>query len=123
MRPMHSMARPDVVWFHEPLPEIGMGRAVMAAISSRVTMVMGTSAAVQPAASLICLAKRSGAGSLGFNGVATPVSAIADATVRGPVARVLPPLWEYFLKHEGHTGQDINGSKGHSRITRRSGRE
>src|SRR5690349_837185 len=56
-----GVARPGVVWFAEALPEGMMKEAEHAAASARVFLVIGTSAVVHPAASLIPYAKQSGA--------------------------------------------------------------
>ncbi|MCH2136684.1 MAG: NAD-dependent deacetylase [Phycisphaerales bacterium] len=53
--------RPDVVWFGEMLPDDVWSRAVAAIEQADTLIVVGTSALVQPAASLIGLANRRGA--------------------------------------------------------------
>ena len=52
-----GLARPGVVWFGEPLPDGMMKEAEHAAGAAEVVLVIGTSAAVYPAASLIPYAK------------------------------------------------------------------
>src|SRR5205085_5817095 len=47
-----GLARPGVVWFGEPLPDGMMQEAEHAAGAAEVFLVIGTSAAVYPAASL-----------------------------------------------------------------------
>lgn len=47
-----ALLRPGVVWFGEPLPEGAMERAAAAAASAQALLMIGTSAAVWPAAGL-----------------------------------------------------------------------
>ncbi|MBF0524012.1 MAG: NAD-dependent deacylase, partial [Deltaproteobacteria bacterium] len=56
-----GMLRPNVVWFGEALDPEVLGAATAAAESCDLMLVIGTSAVVQPAASLAILAKRRGA--------------------------------------------------------------
>ncbi len=53
--------RPAVVWFGEALPEADLMRAAEAARKTDLILVIGTSAAVMPAAGLIDIARQSGA--------------------------------------------------------------
>jgi NAD-dependent deacetylase len=84
--------RPDVVWFGEYLPEDALIRADRAAAGCDLFLAVGTSAVVQPAASLPRLAKRRGAVLIEINPEPTPVSAFADFTLYGPAGRLLPEL-------------------------------
>jgi len=84
--------RPDVVWFGEMLPEGAMDRAVEAAWSSDLFLTVGTSAVVQPAASLPFAAKRQGALLVEVNPEPTPVSEYADFALYGMAGEVLPTL-------------------------------
>src|SRR5262245_44808378 len=54
----HGRLRPDIVWFGEGLPTDVWEAAVVAAFECDVMLVVGTSAVVHPAASLIPIAKR-----------------------------------------------------------------
>jgi NAD-dependent deacetylase len=56
-----SLLRPDIVWFGESLPEHELAQAFAAAESCDVFLSIGTSNAVQPAASLPWLAAQRGA--------------------------------------------------------------
>src|SRR5690349_14342344 len=56
-----GLARPGVVWFGEPLPEGMMKEAEHAVAAAEVFLVIGTSAAVYPAAGLVPFAKQAGA--------------------------------------------------------------
>ena len=79
------MMRPGVVWFGEPLPEEAWSRAADAA-SCELFLVIGTSALVQPAASLPLLAKRARARLIEINPDPTPLSAFADAVIPAKAA-------------------------------------
>jgi NAD-dependent deacetylase len=87
-----GLARPGVVWFGEPLPEGMMQEAEHAAASAQVFLVVGTSATVYPAASLIPLAKQSGARVIEINPEPGPLSDAADVVFRGPAGEWLPQL-------------------------------
>jgi NAD-dependent deacetylase len=87
-----AMARPGVVWFGEPLPNGIMLEAQHAAESAEVLLVVGTSAVVYPAASLIPFAKKSGARIVEVNTDETPATPLADASFRAPAGEVLPQL-------------------------------
>lgn len=76
--------RPDVVWFGEPLPQGAWEEALRYASQADVMLVVGTSAAVYPAAHLQHLAKGRGA-----------LDEIADYNIRGRAADVLPKLVEH----------------------------
>src|SRR5262249_31510384 len=76
-----SVLRPDIVWFHENLPEDVWEAAMMAAHTCDVLLVVGTSAVVHPAASLVPIAKRSkspGAPVVEVNLTQTEASYLAD---------------------------------------------
>ena len=75
-------ARPNVVWFGEPLPPGVLGAAVDAFETCEVALVLGTSALVEPAASLGRLAKRRGAFLIEVNPEPTPLSPWADLALR-----------------------------------------
>jgi NAD-dependent deacetylase len=87
-----GMERPGVVWFGESLPEEIWSNAQRIAEQAQILLVIGTSAVVYPAASLAALAKRSGAVVVEINIAETPVSALADYSLRGPAAEILPEL-------------------------------
>ena len=89
-----ELLRPDVVWFGESLPSGVLEAAWAAAESCRLMLVIGTSAVVQPAASLPLVALRNGARLIEINPDETPLSAFAHEVLRGPAAEVLPCWWE-----------------------------
>lgn len=89
--------RPDIVWFHESLPEDIWEAAMVAAQECDTFLVVGTSAVVHPAASLVPIAKRSkrpGATVIEVNLTRTEASDLADIGLYGPSGRVLPKLVE-----------------------------
>jgi len=87
-----GLARPGVVWFGEPLPDGMMQEAQHAVANSQVFLVIGTSAVVYPAASLIPYARQTGARVVEINVEETPYSGQVDAVLRGPAAEILPKL-------------------------------
>ena len=92
-----GLLRPAIVWFHEMLPEDVWEAAQVAAAECDVLLVVGTSAVVHPAASLVPIAKRSkspGAKVIEVNLTRTEASHFADAGLYGPSGQVLPRLVE-----------------------------
>jgi NAD-dependent protein deacetylase/lipoamidase len=88
-----ALARPDVVWFGEPLPGPALEAALAAAQRCQVILVIGTSALVQPAASLPLMAAQRGAALVEINPEPTPLSESADQVIRQPAAVALPAWW------------------------------
>jgi NAD-dependent deacetylase len=89
--------RPDIVWFGEGLPVDVWDAAMNAAHECDVLLVVGTSAVVHPAASLIPIAKRGGkrgAKVIEINLTETEASRFADVGLHGPSGQVLPKLVE-----------------------------
>lgn len=74
--------RPDVVWFGELLPPGAFERAENAFAKAEVALVVGTSAEVEPAASLGRLASWAGAYLIEINPNQTPLSRLADCSLR-----------------------------------------
>jgi len=93
-----ALLRPDVVWFGEPLPPEALREAQRAAESCQIMLVIGTSAVVQPAASLPLMALQAGAYVIEINPQETPLSPYVHKAIRGPAARELPKLWEEWKK-------------------------
>lgn len=93
--------RPDVVWFNEPLPEECINKSIEYASHCEVFFVVGTSAAVYPAAHLPLIAKRGGAHVVEINTEPTPVTDYADVTLLGKAGEVLPGLVERLEQLEG----------------------
>lgn len=89
-----ALLRPDVVWFGEALPEASLERALAAARQAQVVLVVGTSSLVYPAAALPEVGRRHGAFVVEVNPEATPLTPLADVSLRGRAAEVMPPLVE-----------------------------
>ena len=87
-----GMARPGVVWFGEPLPDGMMKEAEHAASEAQVFLVIGTSAVVYPAASLIPHANQAGAKVIEINTEPSALSTLADCVLQGPAGEILPRL-------------------------------
>ncbi len=87
-----GLLRPDVVWFGEALPIDALERATRAAEACDVFLVVGTSALVQPAASLPLVAKERGAAVIEVNPDPTPISHLVEVSLRGKAGELLPAL-------------------------------
>jgi NAD-dependent deacetylase len=86
--------RPDVVWFGEALPREVLDCAFQESMRSDVFLSIGTSAVVEPAASLPRIAKSAGAFLVEVNPAETALSTMADAVLRGKAGELLPKLAE-----------------------------
>jgi NAD-dependent protein deacetylase/lipoamidase len=91
-----GLLRPHVVWFGESLDSALLTRAIEAARSSQVMLVIGTSAVVQPAASLALEAKEAGAVVAEINLEETPNSGMMDYVLLGKSGEILPKLLEQW---------------------------
>jgi NAD-dependent deacetylase len=87
-----SLLRPNVVWFHEMLPEDVWRQAAKATAACRCFLVVGTSAIVYPAAGLIDAARDAGALVIEVNPEATTASRRGGLALRGPSGVILPQL-------------------------------
>lgn len=87
-----GVARPGVVWFGEPLPDGLFLEAEHAASGADVLLVIGTSAVVYPAASLVTVARAAKARVIEINVEETPISGEVDCSLRGPAGELLPKL-------------------------------
>jgi NAD-dependent deacetylase len=92
-----ALARPDVVWFGESLPAWALEEAFAAAGRCQVMLVVGTSAVVQPAASLPLVALQRGGYVVEVNPHPTQLSEVVDEVVREPAAVALPRWWRDWL--------------------------
>jgi NAD-dependent deacetylase len=93
----HGQLRPHIVWFGEGLDDNVWGAAMHAASECDVLLVVGTSAVVYPAASLIPIAKRHKtipAEVIEVNLTRTDASENADIGLYGPSGVILPKLME-----------------------------
>ncbi len=86
--------RPDVVWFNEPLPGECIDKSIKHSSRCKAFFVVGTSAAVYPAAQLPTVARRAGACLVEINTEPTPVTDYADFTILGKAGEILPKLVE-----------------------------
>ncbi len=86
--------RPDVVWFGEMLNAKIIQKAFDESSRADLFLSIGTSAVVQPAASLPIEAKRSQATLVEVNVSRTPVTSITDFFVAEPSGEFLPKLVE-----------------------------
>jgi NAD-dependent deacetylase len=90
----NGLLRPDIVWFHEALPDGIWEEAALMTSLCDVFLVVGTSAVVYPAAGLIVAAKRSGAKVIEVNLAETDASYHADVRLAGPSGVLLPKMVE-----------------------------
>ena len=81
-----------MVWFGESLDSAVLDAAAEAARSADVALVVGTSAVVEPAASLPRVTVSSGGVMVEVNPDETALTRIAHASLRGEAGSVLPRL-------------------------------
>ncbi len=89
-----SILRPHVVWFGEMLDPEQLRRALVAVDDCDYLIVAGTSAVVQPAASMPMTASRGGAFVLEVNPEPTEISPYMNEAVQEPSGVALPRLLE-----------------------------
>ena len=87
-----GVLRPGIVWFGEMLPRDALDRAYTALEQCDLAVVVGTSAVVQPAASLPFVALGAGAAVVEVNPEVTEFSSAATWHLAGPAGTVLPAL-------------------------------
>lgn len=87
-----ALLRPDVVWFGESLDPDVLEEAAEAARGADLALVVGTSAVVEPAASLPRVTASTGGVVVEVNTDETALTRIADASLRGAAGTVLPRL-------------------------------
>lgn len=87
-----GLLRPDVVWFNEMLPFDALSAARTAARDCDLFLSIGTSAIVQPAASIPLEAAEYGAVTVEINPHPTPLSRFVDYALAGPSGVILPAL-------------------------------
>lgn len=87
-----SQLRPGVVWFNESLPTAVWNQAQHICQTCDLLLVIGTSAAVYPAAGLISLAKSSGAKVIIVNTRSSGASDLADIELIGAAGKLVPQL-------------------------------
>lgn len=87
-----ALLRPDVVWFGEALDSEVIGASFDAARRADVCLVVGTSAVVHPAASVPEATLQAGGVIIEINPEATPMTALAEISLRGPAAELVPAV-------------------------------
>ena len=85
-----ALLRPHVVWFGESLSSAVLHDAFQQSSQCEVMFVVGTSAVVQPAASLPLAAAERGARVVEVNPDPTPLTPYADFSFRGKAGEILP---------------------------------
>ncbi|MET1159627.1 MAG: NAD-dependent protein deacetylase [Thermoprotei archaeon] len=89
-----GLLRPDVVWFGEPLPREEWEKAVREASRADVVLVIGTSGVVYPVALIPYMVKEKGGIVVEINLDTTPITEIADYSLRGRAGELLPKILE-----------------------------
>ncbi|MEZ4606030.1 MAG: NAD-dependent deacylase [Deinococcales bacterium] len=85
-------SRPNVVWFGESLPYETFAQAVKAFEKADVSLIIGTSSVVEPAASLARLSLSRGAYVIEINPEVTPLSNLAQLSLRQDAISALAML-------------------------------
>jgi NAD-dependent deacetylase len=93
-----SPMRPDVVMFGEALPEEALFLAEMGASRCDVILVVGTTAAVYPAAELPAIAVRYGAKLIVLDVEPPLLARAADVVLRGKAEQLLPELVDSLVR-------------------------
>ncbi len=87
--------RPECVFFGEMIPPLALMRSQQASAGCRVMLVIGTSATVQPAATMPIIAKQAGARIIELNEEETPLTGwISDYRIPGKAGEVMYRLVE-----------------------------
>ena len=89
-----GLIRPDVVWFGEFLPANQFQLSEKAARECDIFFIVGTSAVVYPAASLVHVAKSNRAFLVEVNTEETEASSFADISLLGESGKILPQIVE-----------------------------
>jgi NAD-dependent deacetylase len=97
-----SLLRPDVVWFGEMLDPAHVERAALAINACDVMLVVGTSGLVYPAAGFPEAAKHAGKMVIEINPEPTPVSRMADVSLRSGARDALVELGRRIDETRSH---------------------
>lgn len=97
-----SLLRPDVVWFGEMLDPAHVERAAAAINACDVMLVVGTSGLVYPAAGFPEAAKHAGKMVIEINPEPTPVSGMADVSVRSGARDAMVELLRRIDERRSH---------------------
>jgi NAD-dependent deacetylase len=95
-----STLRPDVVWFGESLPEGVWAQAYQVSQEVQLFLSVGTSALVQPAASLPLIAKKAGAIVIEINPQTTPLTSQVHWSLQEKAGLALPWLVQWLKDHQ-----------------------
>jgi len=87
-----TLLRPDIVWFGEALNAHTLEEAMTCAGAAEVCLVVGTSSAVYPAASLPLLTRRAGGVVIEVNPEATHLTETSHISVRGTAVHIVPEI-------------------------------
>lgn len=91
--PCGGILRPCCIFFGELIPHQELVRSQQASAACDVMLVIGTSAVVQPAATMPCIAKENGAVIIEINPEPTPLTAsISNLPLMGAAGSILPRL-------------------------------
>jgi NAD-dependent deacetylase len=93
-----GLLRPAVVWFGEALDQEILYEIYRRLERAQAMLVVGTSGAVQPAASFGLVAKRAGAFVAEVNRSKTPQSTFFDVSLQGKAGELLPQLVEHMTR-------------------------
>jgi len=93
-----ALLRPNVVWFGESLDSSILNKSFLLSSSCDLMFVVGTSAVVQPAASLPISAANAAAKVVEINPDPTPLTTYVDFSFQGKAGEVLPLLDESYKK-------------------------
>ena len=96
-----ALLRPNVVWFGEMLPRETLDKAFASCSLCDVMFVIGTSAFVQPAASLPLAAAERGAKIVEINPSPTPLTHFADYSFQAKAGEILPMIDELLSQKAG----------------------
>ena len=89
-----TLARPDVIWFGEPLNKDVLERPMEAASQARLMLMTGTSAIVHPAATIPLIALSVGAQLVEINPESTPLTPHADHAFHEVATIGLTQWWD-----------------------------
>jgi NAD-dependent protein deacetylase/lipoamidase len=92
-----GLIRPDVVWFGEYLPSDEFRGGENAAKKADIFIIVGTSAIVYPAASIIYIAKDNGAYIIEINLESTQITSLADQSFFGKAGEILPNIYKEIM--------------------------
>ncbi len=87
-----AILKPSTVLFGEPLPQVALDMAALAAKNCDMFLVLGSSLVVYPAASMPRIAKRNGAVLVIVNIDPTPMDDIADIVIHEGASKVLSKI-------------------------------